>query len=332
MSFGYPDLMWYLLAVPLGGVVLALAGRRSLRTIETMTGEYRRNEIVNAQVVRYFVLSVLFTGVIVSLIFALAEPEWGEETIEDERRGLELVFLIDVSNSMLAEDVSPSRLARTRDVARTIASRIPEAHTAVIAFKGAATTIVPMTEDRVSFDLAMSNLSGSVLTAGGTNLTDGLSAALNAFPSGSPRHQMILLFSDGQELEDAVTSLSQDIRRSNIPIIAVQTGTEGGATIPLGNGEVMRDQEGRPVVVGVDAEVLRTVAALSRGRFARIDDNGVVTLLIEEIRSRSDGDSMALFRREPQQRYHVFVVIGLFFLTMIVIVQSIPWGRKRGFE
>ena len=228
MSFGYADLLWYLLAVPAGGVVLAFTGRRSLRTIETMTGEYRGNEIVNTHVVRYFVLSVLFTGAIVSLVVALAEPEWGEETIEDERRGLDLVFLIDVSNSMLAEDIAPSRLSRTLNVARAIASRVPEAHTAVVAFKGAATTIVPMTEDRVSFELAMSNLSGGVLTAGGTNLTDGLSAALEAFPVGSPRHQIILLFSDGQESEDAVVSLSREIRRSDVSIIAIQTGTEDG--------------------------------------------------------------------------------------------------------
>lgn len=332
MSFGYTDILWYLLAVPIGGVVLAFAGRRSLKTIEAVTGEYRRNEVVNAHVVRYFVLSMLFTGAVASLIFALAEPEWGEETIEDERRGLEIVFLIDVSNSMLAEDVSPSRLSRTRDVARTIASRVPEAHTAVIAFKGAATTIVPMTEDRVSFELAMSNLSGGVITDGGTDLADGLTTALDAFPTGSPRHQLILLFSDGQELENTVVSLSQEIRQSNVPIIAIQTGTEGGATIPIGGGEVMRDEDGLPVIAAVDVDVLQTVAELSGGRFVRIDENGVVALLVEEIRSRSGGDSTALFRREPQQRYHVFVVIALLFLMSIVVVQSIPWGRKRGYE
>jgi Ca-activated chloride channel family protein len=332
VNFEYPELLWYLISLPLGGVILLFAVRRSLRTIEEITGEYRRKEIHAINVVRYFVSGVLTFGAIASLIVALAEPVWGERSVEDERRGLELVFVIDVSNSMRAEDIDPSRLARARSVARSIAGRFPDAHKSVVIFKGAATVLVPMTEDPVSFDLAMNNLSGALITTAGTNIRDGLTAALDAFPPGSPRHRGILLFTDGEELLESVDAVVERIRREEIPIFAVQTGTEGGATIPLPSGGVLRDGDGEPVIAGVDSAVLRTLAAVSGGRFYRIADSGVTQSLVDDLEGATGVAQEILFRRTGENRYHLFVLLALVFLAGTVFVRSVPWGRKRGAE
>jgi len=332
VTFEYPDLLWYLLALPPGGAVLLFSVRRSIRTIEEMTGEYRRREIQAVNVVRYFVSAVLTFGAIASLILALAEPGWGERVVEDERRGLELVFVIDVSNSMRAEDIDPSRLARARSVARSVAGRFPDAHKSVVIFKGAATVLVPMTEDPVSFDLAMNNLSGGLITAAGTNIRDGLTAALEAFPTGSPRHRGILLFTDGEELLESVDSVVEQIRRREIPIFAVQTGTEGGATIPLPSGGVLRDGDGEPVIAGVDSAILRTLAEVSGGRYYRIADSGVTQSLVDDLEGATGVDREILFRRTGENRYHLFVLLALLFLAGNVLVRSVPWGRKRGAE
>ena len=332
MTFGYPETLWYLTALVPLGVVLILLIRRSLRTVQRFTGDYQRKDVVATYVVRYFILAVFFTGTFVALIFALAEPSWGERMVEDERRGVELVFVIDVSNSMRAEDVDPSRLSRARSVARTVVGRIPDARTAVVIFKGAATVLVPMTEDQVSFDLAMSNLSGGLITSAGTNLRDGLSTALNQFPAGSPRHRVIVLFSDGEELQESVDTLSDRIRSAGIPILVVQTGTVGGATIPKPTGDVIRDADGTPVIAGVDETVLRRIAELSGGALYRITDPGVPQALFENIRSYSGDGTDVLFRRSGESRYHLFVLLALVFLAGSIVVRSVPWGRKRGVE
>ncbi|MDA3949561.1 MAG: VWA domain-containing protein [Spirochaeta sp.] len=332
MTFGYPETLWYLTALPPVGIVLILVVRRSLRTIQRFTGDYQRKDVVATHVVRYFILSVLFTGTFVALIFALAEPSWGDRMVEDERRGVEIAFVIDVSNSMRAEDVDPSRLARARSVARTVAGRIPDSRTAVVIFKGAATVLVPMTEDQVSFDLAMSNLSGALITTAGTNLRDGLSAALDQFPAGSPRHRLIVLFTDGEELQESVDGLADRIRTAEIPILVVQTGTAGGATIPVSSGDVIRDSDGNPVIAGVDEAVLRRIADLSNGALYRISDSGVTQALYDDIRRYSGDDAEVLFRRSGESRYHLFVLLALIFLCGSVVVQSVPWGRQRGVE
>lgn len=332
MTFGYPEILWYLVALPPLAIVLILVVRRSLRTVQRFTGDYQRKDVVATYVVRYFILSVFLSGAFVALIVALAEPSWGERMVEDERRGVEIAFVIDVSNSMRAEDIDPSRLARARSVARTVAGRIPDARTSVVIFKGAATVLVPMTEDQVSFDLAMSNLSGALITTAGTNLRDGLSAALDQFPAGSPRHRIIVLFTDGEELQESVDALSDRIRTAEIPILVVQTGTVGGATIPVPTGDVIRDADGNPVIAGVDETVLRRVADLSNGVHYRISDSGVTQALYEDIRRYSGDNAEVLFRRSGESRYHLFVLLSLIFLGGTVIVQSVPWGRTRGVE
>ncbi|MFA7566466.1 MAG: VWA domain-containing protein [Alkalispirochaeta sp.] len=332
MTFGYPDLLWLLLALPVGGIVVFFAVRRSLRNVLVISGDFQRRDITNLYVVRYFVASVLFAGAVASVIIAAAEPEWGEQTVEDDRQGLEIVFLIDVSNSMRAEDVEPSRLARARSVARAVVTRFPEAYTGVVIFKGAATTLVPMTEDSVAFDLAMSNLSGGLITTAGTSLYDGLATALDAFPPGSPRHQVIILFSDGEELQRSVDTLSDRLRRSDIPVLAVQTGTSAGATIPLSSGGVLRDGSGNPVVVGVDEAVLRKLADISKGRYFQINDPTVTQSIVEELQRRIGDGKDLLFRRAGEDRYHLFVLLAFVLLTAKVVSYSIPWGRKKGIE
>jgi Ca-activated chloride channel homolog len=332
VTFGYPENLWFLLLLPPAGVGAFLFLRGSLRTVLKMTGTYREKEFTNIYVVRYFVVSILFAGAMASLIFAASEPEWGEETVEDDRQGLEMVFLMDVSNSMRAEDIEPSRLARSRSVARTVANRFPSAYTSVVIFKGAATVLVPMTDDSVAFDLAMGNLSGGLITTAGTSLYDGLSTALDAFPSGSPRHQVILLFSDGDELQESADALADRLRRSEIPVLAVQTGTTAGATIPLASGGVLREDDGNPVIVGADERVLRRIAEASGGRYFHITDTAIAQTITEELQRRIGSDGDLLFRRSGEERYHLFILLALVLLSGMVVSHAVPWGRKRGVE
>lgn len=329
MTFEFQDALWYLAALPIAGIIMVFALRRSLRTIRDIAGDYRRREIIGNHIVRYFILSILFTAAIAALIIAVAEPQWGNEMIEDDREGLEIVFAIDVSNSMRAEDIRPSRLARSRNVARTIAGQFPEAHKAVVIFKGAATVLVPMTEDPVSFELAMSNLSGALITTAGTDIQDGTNAALDAFPTGTPRRQIIVLFSDGEQLVENAGDIHRRLREEDIPVLVVQTGTVGGATIPIPTGDLLRDEDGRPIIAGVDESTLRELAEASDGVYYRITEGTVAQTIVDDIRARTGAGEEVLFRPSGDSRYYVFVLVALALLGGTIVVQSIPWDRDR---
>ncbi|MFW5694164.1 MAG: vWA domain-containing protein [Alkalispirochaeta sp.] len=327
MSFLYGHYLWLLAGLPVLGGLLLVAGYRNRRTVSRFVGEHRRTEILNVLAVKGFVTAVLFTGAIASLIVALAEPQWGEISVEDERRGLDLVFLMDVSNSMVAEDISPSRLVRSREVARSIVGRLDESYRAVVAFKGAATVVVPMTEDPVAFDLAMSNLSGALITTAGTSVRSGLDTALSAFPSGSPRRKAIVLFSDGEQLQDTVDEELERLRTADIPVLGVLTGTTGGATIPTGSGGVLRDDAGRPVMVGADRETLERLAAVSDGRVYDISDGSVAQEVAADLRELSGHGRDVVFREVSVDRYHVFVLLAFVLFAGILLVNHIRWRR-----
>ncbi len=328
MSFLYGHVLWLLAGLPILGGILLFTGYRNRHTVSQFVGEHSRTEILNTLTVKGFVTAVLFTGAIAALIVALAGPQWGQIPVEDERRGLDVVFLMDVSNSMIAEDIPPSRLVRSREVARSVVGRLDESYRAVVAFKGAATAVVPMTEDPVAFDLAMSNLSGALITTAGTSVRSGLDTALSAFPSGSPRQKAIVLFSDGEELQDTVDDELERLRTADIPVFGVLSGTTGGATIPTRSGGVLRDEAGRPVMVGVNRATLEQLAAVSDGRVYDISDSTVAQDLAADLRELSGRGRDVVFREVSVERYHLFVLLAFVLFTGIVLVNHVPWRRS----
>ena len=325
MSFDTPEFLWYLTGIPLIGLLLLASATRNRRVLTALTTRRREQILGSVLVVKVFITAILFSGALASLILALAGPRWGEVSVEDERRGLELVFLFDVSNSMAAQDILPSRLERSRETARAIAYRIPGAYSATVAFKGRATTIVPMTEDDVAFELAMSRLAGSLITAPGTNLEEGLRTAVDAFPGGSPRYRVIVLFTDGEQLAGGLDAVLEEIRIEEIPVIVVAAGTEGGAVIPTVDGGVIRDASGNPVIARVDTPTLRRIAETSNGSLYHLADRTVVQQISAELETRSGVGRQVIFRQSRAERYHLFVFLALALLILIVVVQSIRW-------
>ncbi|MEX2442008.1 MAG: VWA domain-containing protein [Alkalispirochaeta sp.] len=327
MSFLYGQYLWLLAGLPLLGGLLLFAGYRNRRTVSRFVGEHRRTEVLNVLAVKGFVTAVLSTGAIASLIVALSGPQWGDISVEDERRGLDLVFLMDVSNSMIAEDIPPSRLVRSREVARSIVGRLDESYRAVVAFKGAATVVVPMTEDPVAFDLAMSNLSGALITTAGTSVRSGIDTALSSFPSGSPRQQAIVMFSDGEELQGTIDDELERLRTADIPVFGILTGTTGGATIPTRSGGVLRDETGRPVMVGADRSTLEQLASASSGHVYDITDGTVAQDVAADLGELSGRGRDVVFREVAVERYDLFVLLAFLLLTGVVLVNHTRWRR-----
>lgn len=327
MTVVYPEWLWLLAGIPVLGVLLLIGVRSGRRTVSRLVGTHSRAEVLTVLTVKQVISAVLVTVGLASLIVALAGPRWGSISVEDERRGLDVVFLMDVSNSMVAEDIPPSRLGRSREVARSLADRLDGAYHAVVAFKGAATVVVPMTEDPVAFDLAIGNLTGALITASGTSLENGLTTALAAFPSGTPRHRAIVLFSDGQELQDAVREQSDALRRSGIPVYAVLTGTQTGATIPTRDGGVLTDETGQPVIAAANRAVLEELAMISGGSFYDIAESGVAQRIAADLNRLGGRGRAVVFRETAVERYHLFVLVALVSLAGVVIVQNTRWGN-----
>lgn len=325
MTFLHPDYLWWLLGVPVLAGVLVIALVRARHTLGFLVGTYIREDLLNILTIKHFVVTVFFSVAVSALVVAVAGPQWGEVSVEDERRGLEVVFLVDVSNSMLVDDVSPSRLQRTREVIRAVASRFPGMHHSVVVFKGGSSVLVPMTDDPAAFELAVSNLSPALVTAPGTDLSGALLKAIGAFPQGTPRHRAIVLFSDGGHDEGISTGVLEQVRDSAIPVLAVVAGTPAGGTIPTADGGVLRDSTGEPVIVRVEESRMRRIADISGGALYYLTESNIVPRIAADLEQVGGLGAAVLFRQVTVDRYHLFVLVALLLLTLIVLVQSLRW-------
>ncbi len=325
MTIGNPRALWLLFGLLLL-VFLQLRhlieGRRDLARLSTGDQEQRRRLFF----VRWFFSSVAFGLFWIFAAFALADVSWGVRPVEENRRGIEIAFVLDLSNSMLAEDVEPSRLRRAQDLLRAIVSELEGSRFAVVGFRGAASRVVPMTQDLTAVESLLSVSAAGVVTTPGSDLEAGLSEALKAFPEGSNRHRVVALLTDGEALTGDVSAAAESLAEVGIPIFAVGIGSRSGASIPLPSGDVVRDNRGRPVVTRLEVEVLRQVAGITGGEYYEVGEAELFTTLLRDIRDHYGRLEAQGFRLEPVQRYRLFLALALLCLALSVTLRIIRWN------
>ncbi len=213
------------------------------------------------------------------LVLAAAGPRWGEEVVRVSSQGSDIVLVFDVSASMDARDVPPSRLDEAKREALALLDGLAGDRVAVVAFAGDAVALSPLTLDASAVRLLIETLSSNTISTPGSDLGRGLKAALRVLPEGDASAQGLVLFTDGEDLEGGLGPGGVLAQRRGVRVFAVGVGTPGGETIPVldPNGHqigVKQDLSGQPVVSRLDSEGLRELARRTRGQFFAADHPG----------------------------------------------------------
>lgn len=269
LTFGRPELWPALLALPvLWALLWALLDRR------------------RAAVRRYGALPVgtvpspLGRSALLSLLAGLAvvcwmDPRLGEEQVTVERRGLDLIFCLDTSRSMLARDLEPTRFARAKqDVLAVLPDLEGGDRTALIAFAGAARTWVPLTHDLDSFRGLLADVDTTAVATGGTDVAAALRKAKEIADPEAARTTVVVLLTDGEDLAGAGRQAAGELAAAGITVHAVGYGSALGSKITVaedGKEDFLRARDGTEVVSRMDAESLRGVASACGGEFVRAD-------------------------------------------------------------
>lgn len=214
-------------------------------------------------------------------VLATMQPEWGRESARIERKGSDIVVCLDVSRSMLAADLAPSRLqVAHQDLAALVASGVDDRF-ALLAFAGEARRIVPLTDDRPSFASLIGLAEPRAVRRGGTDLAMALEAAREALPVNGERARAIVVMTDGEDLEGRALAALEDWEDS-IPVHAVGYGTVAGSKIVVqqgGRSTFLTDREGREVITALDPRSLRALGAQTEGSYRdAADDPGLLAL------------------------------------------------------
>jgi Ca-activated chloride channel family protein len=311
-----------LFGIPLLAAFLAILGfSRSQKNFLSLTGpsESLERQFFHRYVLREgtFVLSLL------SIVLASLGITWGTVPVEEDRTGLDVVFVLDISRSMLARDVSPSRLEYAKTVALSLLDTLADARFSVVIYKGTAIRAIPLTEDREVLENFLRNVTPSFLQSKGTNLSLGLQEATKCFPPESGRHGVVILLSDGETQEPMSSSVLGVYRKQGIPVFSVGIGTVEGTVIP--DPTPIRGKDGKVVVSKLNRSLLQKVAGDTGGVYLEVGNLLVNRVLWEELmKFRTDRERVRV-RMVGAERHDLFLLLALIFLLIHIGVRVLPW-------
>jgi uncharacterized protein YegL len=266
-------------------------------------------------------LSMIFLALLAG-IFALMRPQAPPtaESVSTTGTAADIVFVLDVSKSMLAEDAAPNRLARAKVEIAQMVDRLDNHRVGLVVFAGRAASVCPLTPDRAFFDLVLSGIDTTSIGKGGTRIGDAVNTAVRSFPSGAGA-KLIVLITDGEDHDSYPLTAAKAAQAAGVHIVAVGLGSEGGSKIIITNPRTkakteMLDASGQPVVSKLDAETLKKMAITTEGAYipagtGAIDLDSIIEAHVKPIIGEAVAKSL---RVVPAERYPWFVLASLVFL------------------
>lgn len=272
IRWGHPFLLYALILAPILALFQAWSARRSRRLRDqfasaTLLGFIAPNLSFGRQRIKEFLLVVaLFLWLI-----ALADPQVGTKLEEVKREGIDLVIALDVSSSMLAKDIAPSRLEKAKHEVRTLLDLLQGDRVALVAFAGKAVIECPLTLDYGAAEIFLEVMDPGLISQPGTSLGAAIRTSLQAFGEESRAGKAILLITDGENHDEQVDAEIKSAREKGVIIHAVGVGSPQGVPIPLGDrgGDFKKDRQGNVVVTKLDETTLQNIASETGGLYQR---------------------------------------------------------------
>jgi Ca-activated chloride channel homolog len=271
MHWGNPYLLLLLLLIPVGLIYLANDTRKRASRMEKFADtRFLSFYLQPLSIFHWYLKAGLLLGTFLFLVLALARPQWDREMQMMERSGLDIVVCIDVSKSMDATDIQPSRLERAKDQISLFIDQLRGDRIAIIPFAGTAFVQCPLTDDYGAAKLFLSNLDTNSVPVLGTDIAAALNKAANVFPENA-KNRVVMLISDGEDLEENAISQSRKMAEKKITIYTLGVGSPSGSSIPIkdksGNVQYARDASSNIVISKLDSRTLDTIASATGGKF-----------------------------------------------------------------
>lgn len=336
MRFLKPEILWHLLWIlPAMLVLYFIAAHKTARTLRAFLGKNAENpDYVLLSKGRRVFRFVLLCLAVLCLVVAAARPSWGVQIQELNGQGRDLLFVFDVSRSMLAKDVQPSRLAHAKWLVKELVKLNPGDRFGLIAFAGKGFLECPLTTDRTSFELTLDELSTDSIPLGGTNIQEALAAALQAFKAAETTHRAVILVTDGDELEGNSGKAVDEIVARKIPLFIAGIGDPSQPSIiqvPDGRGGVktLTDANGNVVNSPLNEKQLGELAKRTGGIYVRstAGDPGVAALE-KRIRALAPHEYETVKTTKPIDRFGYPLAAAFVLLLLRFMVGERPARRK----
>jgi Ca-activated chloride channel family protein len=264
----------------------------------------------------------LLQAALALLIIMLARPQLGTRISQEKRTGIETIIAVDVSNSMLAQDVSPSRLDRSKMMVENLVDHFTEDKIGLIVFAGDAFVQLPITSDYVSAKMFLSSINPSMIATQGTDVARAIQMASHSFTKEEGIGKAIIVITDGEDHEGGAVEAAKDARKRGMNVYMLGVGSPQGAPVPIpGTGDYMTDRSGETVMSALNEQMCREIAAAGGGAYIHVSNNSNAQELLDaELAKLSKKEISSVVYSDFDEQFQAFGLLALLLLIIEVCV------------
>lgn len=334
MHWGNPYILFLLLLVPLFVILLGVAAHNRKKQFSNFADKkFYDYYMQQFSFFHWSLKNVIFIMAVFFLIIALARPRWNKEVQIVKKEGIDIVVAIDVSKSMDAQDIQPSRIERAKDQISLFIDQLKGDRIAIVAFAGKSFVQCPLTNDYGAAKLFLNLLDTETVPSYGTDIGGAIARAITLFGE-DEKHKVIIVVSDGEDLEENAVKIAEETARKNAIIYTLGVGSPEGSTIPMrdasGNVVYAKDDKGDIIFTKLDISILTKIAKTGNGRFFPITPRqSEIFEIMKNINAieKKKFDSREFTRYKEQYKYFAIAA-----LLLLLIESFILYKKKAKFK
>ena len=317
--FENPQYLYLLIVIPLLAILYYYSNyRRRIRLRKYGDPALLKELMIDVSAWRGQAKAWLLLLALVSLIIAAARPQFGTKIDTSERNGIEAIIAMDVSNSMLANDVRPSRLDKSKMLVSNMVDEMKDDKVGLIVYAGQAFVQLPITNDYVSAKMFLDGIDPSMISTQGTDIATASELGMKSFTQKKDVSRAIFLITDGEDNEGGAVEAAKEAATRGIHVYVLGVGSPDGAHIPIpGTTQYCIDEQGNPIVSRLSEEMCRQIAHAGQGAYIYVDNSSSAQKELSRY-----VDKLAKTKLETQiysefdEQYQGFIILALFFLLI----------------
>ena len=257
-------------------------------------------------------------------IIALARPQYGTKIETRERQGIEAIVCLDVSNSMMAQDVKPNRLDKAKMMLSNMVDGMKDDKVGLVVFAGQAFTQLPITSDYVSAKMFLETISPQMIAVQGTDVAAAINLAMRSFTQQENVSRAIFLITDGEDNEGGAVEAAKEAASRGVRVYILGIGDPAGAPIPMpGSNQYITDEEGNVVVSKLNEDMCREIAQAGNGSYIYVDNSSSAQeKLSEQVDRLAKAKMESQIYSEFDEQYQGFIILGLIFLLLDIFIME----------
>ena len=278
---------------------------------------------------------IIISIALLMLVISLVNPKIGTELKTVKREGVDIVFAIDVSKSMLAEDIAPNRIIKSKRIVSELFNNLGSDRVGIIAYASTAIPVLPITTDFSSARMFLESLNTDMLSSQGTSIAEAINLSKNYFNDENQTNRVLCVISDGEDHEIQNNNLSDIAKEAGITIISIGVGSPNGAPIPIKENDIVKsykkDDKGEVVITKLNENILKDMATQTGGIYFKGDNtNSVVSSIVEELKEmdKQEFESKQFVSFKDQFQWFLFVGLFLIILDVVVFERKTYWLDK----